>query len=73
MTQFEVEIKESVISKNIIYRFYIEQLEKFERLGIGKKTENNIVVTENLINITKHRLQQLKPFTKKYIRKERSK
>ena len=59
--------KESV-SKNVVYKFYIEQLEKFHSIGIGKKTEHNTIITENLIKITEKRLKQLKPFVTKYIR-----
>ena len=32
---------------------------KFQRLGIGKKTEWGVVITQGLIDITKKRLEQL--------------
>ncbi len=58
-------------SRNVLYKFYLQQLRKLEKIGIGKKTEHNIVVTEKLINATKKRLRQLEPFTNKYVRTER--
>ena len=60
-------IKEGILddSKNysrvFIARFYQEQLEKFEKIGLGKTTENDIIVTPELIRITRERLFQLKP------------
>ena len=42
-----------------IIAFYKEQLSKFYKLGIGKKTEFNVVVTDSLIAVTKKRLKQL--------------
>ena len=49
-------------SRVFIARFYQEQLEKFEKIGLGKPTENETIVTQSLINITRERLYQLKPF-----------
>ena len=51
-------------SRVFVARFYMEQLAKFEKLGIGKVTENDIIVTPELIRITKKRLYQLKPILK---------
>ena len=48
-------------SRTFIARFYQEQLEKFEKIGLGKTTENDIIVTPELIRITRERLFQLKP------------
>ena len=48
-------------SRVFIARFYQEQLEKFEKMGLGKTTENDIVITPELIRITRERLFQLKP------------
>ena len=48
-------------SRTFIARFYQEQLEKFEKIGLGKTTENDIVITPELIRITRERLFQLKP------------
>ena len=48
-------------SRTFIATFYVEQLAKFEKLGIGKATENDIIITPELINITRERLFQLKP------------
>ena len=60
--------QKETVSKNIIYKFYVEQLEKFHSIGVGKKTEHNTTVTESLISITEKRLKQLKPFITKYAR-----
>ena len=46
-------------SPNYIIRFYKGQLKKFEMLGIGKRTEFGVVVTQQLIDITRKRLNQL--------------
>lgn len=43
---------------DIIY-FYKQQIERFEKIGIGNKTEFNTIVTEQLINITLKRLHEL--------------
>ena len=48
-------------SRTFVAKFYMEQLAKFEKLGIGKTTENDIIVTPELIRITRERLFQLKP------------
>ena len=39
--------------------FYKMQIKKFNKIGIGNKTEWNTVVTDNLIDITKKRLMEL--------------
>jgi len=39
--------------------FYRNQLIKFDKIGFGRETEFNVVITENLINSTKRRLCQL--------------
>ena len=60
-------IKEGILddSKNysrvFIARFYQEQLEKFEKIGLGKATENDIIITPELVRVTRERLFQLKP------------
>ena len=43
---------------DIIY-FYKQQIERFEKIGIGNKTEFNTIVTEQLINITLKRFHEL--------------
>ena len=43
---------------DMIY-FYKGQIERFEDIGIGNKTEFHTVVTEQLINITLKRLHEL--------------
>ena len=60
-------IKEGILndsksySHKLIARFYQEQLEKFQKIGIGKTTENDVVITPELVRITRERLFQLKP------------
>ena len=46
-------------SPNFTIRFYKSQLKKFEKLGIGKRTEFGVMVTQQMIDITKKRLSQL--------------
>ncbi len=46
-------------SLNQICNFYRSQLHKFEVIGIGNKTENDVVITQELIDITLKRLEQL--------------
>jgi len=46
-------------SHHYIIRFYREQLRKFDKIGIGKRTEWDTDVTQKLINTTKKRLDQL--------------
>ena len=43
---------------DIIY-FYKQQIARFEKIGIGNRTEFNTVVTPQLIDITIKRLYQL--------------
>tara|TARA_Y100001963_G_C6455783_1_gene297867 strand:+ start:139 stop:351 length:213 start_codon:yes stop_codon:yes gene_type:complete len=40
-------------------KFYREQLHRFNKIGIGNKTEFGTVVTETLINVTERRLKEL--------------
>ena len=47
------------MTKLDVINFYREQLRKFYKLGIGKKTENHVVVTDTLIEATKRRLHEL--------------
>lgn len=42
-----------------VRKMYRDQLIKFNKIGLGRKTENGVVVTEVLINATKRRLSQL--------------
>ena len=49
------------VSRIFISKFYQEQLIKFDKLGIGKLTENGIKITPELIAITEKRLNQLIP------------
>ena len=46
-------------SKLWLINFYREQLSKFLKLGMGKKTEHNVLVTEKLIQLTEKRLRDL--------------
>ena len=60
-------IKEGILddsksySRTYIAKFYQNQLEKFEKIGLGRMTENDIIITPELIRITRERLFQLKP------------
>ena len=52
--------KEGIIgSKSWIINMYLDQLAKFEKIGLGNKTENGVTVTETVIDMTKKRLAQL--------------
>tara|TARA_R110000824_G_scaffold359373_1_gene546916 strand:- start:446 stop:664 length:219 start_codon:yes stop_codon:yes gene_type:complete len=43
---------------DIIY-FYRGQITKFYKIGLGNKTENGVTVTDQLIDITRYRLNEL--------------
>ena len=60
-----------VVSHGHIVEFYKKQLLKFEKVGIGKETENGTRVSKKLIKTTKKRLRQLSPILKKINKKER--
>ena len=60
-----------VISRLFIIEFYRDQLEKFEKIGMGKETEHGTRVSKKLIATTKKRLRQLSPILKKIKIKER--
>ena len=51
------------VSRAHIAKFYKEQLIKFAKLGTGSLTENNVLITDTLINVTKKRLNQLMPLS----------
>ena len=42
-----------------IISFYRNQLERFDKIGLGNKTEFNTIITGRLIDITRYRLGQL--------------
>tara|TARA_R100000458_G_C8250753_1_gene227758 strand:+ start:1216 stop:1413 length:198 start_codon:yes stop_codon:yes gene_type:complete len=42
-----------------VIKFYKEQIKKFEKIGLGNKTEFNTIVTEQLFDITRKRLAEL--------------
>ena len=46
-------------TKFSIKKFYRDQLEKFDKKGINKKTEFGVKITKELIEITKKRLSQI--------------
>ena len=46
-------------SKLSMINFYKEQLNTFQKVGIGRLTEHNTIVTDKLIDVTKRRLSQL--------------
>ena len=51
-----------ITTKHSIAQFYQEQLYKFEKLGMGKQTDNGVVITPTLIKVTRERLKTLRPF-----------
>ena len=50
---------ENVGSKLWVINFYQEQLDKFAKLGLGKFTEFDVKVTEELIATTQRRLSEI--------------
>ena len=60
-----------VISRLFIIEFYRDQLKKFEKIGIGKETENGVRISKKLIATTKKRLRQLSPILRKIKIRER--
>ena len=50
---------ENVGSKLWVINFYQEQLDKFAKLGLGKHTEFDVKVTEELIATTQRRLSEI--------------
>ena len=58
-------IEGNTVSLRLIADFYSSQLTKFNKIGIGKKTDNGVLITKRLINITKKRLNHLRPWRKK--------
>ena len=50
---------EVIGTKKWLINFYQEQLEHFDKVGLGKFTSNNVKVTPKLIKATKKRLEQL--------------
>jgi len=57
-------------SHKVIGNFYQEQLDKFEKIGIGNATENDVIVTPELIEITRERLFQIRPILKMGIKEK---
>ena len=51
-----------VTSNHLIAQFYVEQLEKFNKLGMGGQTENGVIITPTLIKTTEKRFKKLRPF-----------
>ena len=56
---------------DIIY-FYKQQIARFEKIGLGNRTEFNTVVTTQLIDITVKRLYELQTRRDKLIFNNRS-
>ena len=46
-------------NKLTLINFYREQLQKFNKLGVGSKTETKTLVTDRLIKVTRKRLDEL--------------
>ena len=67
MKSYKELVREKLINERVEYshiyiaRFYKDQLKKFNKIGLGKKTDNGVTVTDKLIEITKTRLYQLQP------------
>ena len=49
--------------------FYRKQLKKFEKLGIGKRTENGVEVTQSLMDITRKRYLEVCKSTLRYTKR----
>ena len=50
---------EVIGTKKWVINFYYEQLEHFNKVGLGKYTRNHVKITPKLIECTKKRLKQL--------------
>ena len=48
------------VTRHDLIKFYKDQLGKFYGIGIGKKTEHGVVVTDILIEATLRRLNQIR-------------
>jgi len=48
-----------VPSRLWLINFYKEQLDKLKRIGVGRRTEYNVLVTHELIALTEKRLNEL--------------
>ena len=57
-------IENDTVNLRGIVDFYSEQLVKFNKIGIGKKTDNGVQITERLIKVTEKRLNHLRPWKK---------
>ena len=55
----DVTTTDIVGSRLWMINFYREQLRKFKKVGLGKLTEHDVKVTDNLIAITTKRLRDL--------------
>ena len=53
-----------IVTRGYIASIYKSQLKKFEKIGLGKDTENGVRVTQELIDITRKRLYELQPLAK---------
>ena len=54
-----IDAKQSMTPQEV-RKMYKDQLIKFYKIGLGRKTENGVVITEILIEATKRRLNQLR-------------
>ena len=45
--------------KTDIIRFYIEQIKRYKKIGVGNKSEFNTLITERIIDNTRKRLEEL--------------
>ena len=55
----DITINDIVGSRLWTINFYREQLKYFAKVGLGNRTQHNVVVTKELIAVTEKRLSQL--------------
>ena len=48
------------INKYGLIPFYQNQLNKFNKIGVGKMTSHKVIITDTLIKCTERRLHQLR-------------
>tara|TARA_R110002020_G_scaffold25688_1_gene83417 strand:- start:175 stop:360 length:186 start_codon:yes stop_codon:yes gene_type:complete len=53
-----IDAKQSMTPSEV-RKMYRDQLIKFDKIGLGRKTENGVKVTQVLIDATRRRLNQL--------------
>ena len=56
-------------SRYTIFHVYQSQLDKFKRIGLGNETEFGTMITQDLIDITEKRLNQLYLGVRRHVKK----